>query len=148
MERTALIAGLVILFTAGPAGAAIYRYTDANGVVHYTDKPPSDSAQPITVRTTTPAPDPEVAARRTRAAAVSSALDDEARIDADTKAKAEHRKKALARECARARDNLANFRNAGGVYTLDKNGDRVFMDAATRSAREREMQDAIAHHCR
>lgn len=40
---------LLILMLCVPAAAAedkVYRYVDANGVVHYTDKPPSKDAKP------------------------------------------------------------------------------------------------------
>lgn len=40
---------LILLLLCAPAMAAedkVYRYVDADGVVHYTDKPPSKDAQP------------------------------------------------------------------------------------------------------
>lgn len=38
---------LLCLGLSAPVAAEIYRYVDANGVVHYTDKPPRKDAQPI-----------------------------------------------------------------------------------------------------
>lgn len=42
-----LLASLLVL-VAGAAGAAdpVYKWVDENGVIHYTDKPPSDNAKP------------------------------------------------------------------------------------------------------
>lgn len=43
---------LLLLLTALPSllmAAQVYRYTDAQGVVHYTDKPPSKDAAPTTL---------------------------------------------------------------------------------------------------
>jgi len=43
-----LLASLVMLL-AGAAAAAdpVYKWVDENGVVHYTDKPPSENAKPV-----------------------------------------------------------------------------------------------------
>ncbi len=42
---------LCLFATALPAQAEdpVYRYKDANGVIHYTDKPPSKEAKPVTL---------------------------------------------------------------------------------------------------
>lgn len=37
---------LLVFAASGMAEDKVYRYTDANGVVHYTDKPPSKDAKP------------------------------------------------------------------------------------------------------
>ncbi|MCK9194239.1 MAG: DUF4124 domain-containing protein [Nevskia sp.] len=42
------IATLIILAAVAlPASAEVYRWTDAKGVVHYTDKPPAADAKPV-----------------------------------------------------------------------------------------------------
>jgi hypothetical protein len=47
--RNPLITALLMLAGAATAadGDKVYRYTDANGVVHYTDKPPEKNAKPV-----------------------------------------------------------------------------------------------------
>lgn len=40
---------LLLLITSLPAMAEVYRWVDADGVVHYTDKPHDKSAQPVTL---------------------------------------------------------------------------------------------------
>ena len=55
--RPALL-GLLLTAQAVAQGEPIYRYVDEDGVVHYTDKPPSQNAQPADLpplRTYTPA---------------------------------------------------------------------------------------------
>jgi hypothetical protein len=42
-----LIAFFVIALLALPVTAQVYRYVDKDGVVHYTDKPPSRDAKPV-----------------------------------------------------------------------------------------------------
>lgn len=42
------IATLIVLAAVAlPASAEVYRWTDAKGVVHYTDKPPAADAKPV-----------------------------------------------------------------------------------------------------
>lgn len=43
-----LLLAVLALASAHPAGAQVYRYVDANGVIHYTDKPPEGTgAKPV-----------------------------------------------------------------------------------------------------
>lgn len=46
--RTLVLIALSLFALSLPAaeGEEVYRYTDANGVVHYTDKPPAKNSQP------------------------------------------------------------------------------------------------------
>lgn len=145
MDKTAL--GLVLLFCALPAAAAVYKHVDANGVVSYSDKPPQENAQPLHMPTSAPARDPEVDARRAKARAVSDALDEEWQADAQAKAKDKAEKAEQTQRCHHARDQLTQLRKASGVYQLNKTGEREFLDQASRTRHESELAETIRKHC-
>lgn len=44
MHKPFLILTVIILFFSASAMAEIYKWTDANGVVHFEDKPPQNIA--------------------------------------------------------------------------------------------------------
>ena len=55
---------------------------------------------------------------------------------------AQHREK-----CNRERDELAQMRDAGRLYTLNENGERSFMDDAARNAAIARQERLVAQLC-
>ena len=147
MVKVGMAAVLVLLGLA--AEAAVNKYTDAQGQVHYTDKPPHEQAEPMRLQKSAPAADTaELAERRERAGRISQALEEEA-VEAETARKArEARSRELQRRCQRARDELTQMRQASGVYELDEQGRRRYYDAAQRARGEAELNAAIERYCR
>ena len=61
MQRTALSA-LLLLLAASAAQAEVYKWVDANGNAHYTDKPPANQkTQTVDIRTQPPGTPPAAA---------------------------------------------------------------------------------------
>jgi len=50
----AVLAGLLLGFTAATAHAALYRWVDPQGTVHYTDTPPPSAARDVQEKKLTP----------------------------------------------------------------------------------------------
>lgn len=147
MVKVGMAAALLLLGLG--AQAAVYKYTDAQGRVHYSDKPPHDQARPMRLQKHQPSVDAaELAERRERAGRISQALEEEAEeAEAERKAR-EAKVKDLNRRCQWARDELAQLRQATGVYELDEKGRRRYLDAGERTRNEAELQAAIDRHCR
>ena len=135
-----LLGGLLI----SPVGAEVYKWIDEQGRVHYGDKPPEQGAREMQVDpgTGSGGPIPSDAQRRDKTQRLLRAFDEERRL----KQQREQRQEAEAAErrqrCARARDRLRRYTHAGGLYEIDDQGNRRFLDdSRRRQAEERARRD-------
>jgi hypothetical protein len=137
-------------FAAGATANEIYKWTDADGNVHYEDRPSgaaSEERVDITYRRTdSGAVNQRVQARldrqaeRDEAKSVAAAQEQEA---ADKAATAEERSKA----CERARARLETYLQSRRLYRTDKNGERVYLDDAEREEARQKAEEQITEHC-
>jgi hypothetical protein len=138
-----LAAALALAALAGAADAALYKWTDANGRVVYSDQPPPAGANvtPEVLRAPPPA-DPQ---------AVKDFAAKEAEFKKRQTDRAEEAKKAdkSRTEAARRADACVQLRgqikllSAGElVYRMNDKGERVYMDEAARR-REAERLEAM-----
>lgn len=135
---------LCVLFGTGAWASDIYRWTDAQGRVHYGDRAPASGAQKV-VEPPPPSPlSPDEANAKLDAirAKRATAAEEHAKAKEEkAKAQAEHRQRAD--ECASARQQLDALRSAHRIR--DENGE--WHTGEQRLAKERELEKAIAKHC-
>src|SRR6266542_2414969 len=118
-------AALVLCAIAGAAPAALYKWTDANGRVVYSDQPPP-SANPHAVKEMANK-DAELKKRQLDRAEEAKKAD-KSRADADRKAES----------CTQLRGQIRLLGGDDVVYRANEKGERVYMDdAAKRKERER-----------
>ncbi len=124
---------LLLLCIGGmPASAEVYQWTDAEGRVHFGDRPPSSGARTVQLpETSTPAA-PTPAERLEKQRALLRAFDEERRQDRDVQDKARQDAAERQRNCIEARDRLQSYERSSGIYGLDAQGERVFLDDAQR----------------
>lgn len=143
MNRTHLLP-LVLLLLAGVARADIYRWTDAEGRVHYGDRPPASGAEKIVEP---PPPSPlspdEVNAQLEAIRAKRQAAAEEAARAREEKAKAEAERKQRAQECAAAQRQLDAMRSAQRI----RDADGHWYTGDERIQKERELEAAIRKRC-
>ena len=142
------IAALTV--SAGAAASEIYKWTDADGNVHYEDRPTgaeSEERLDITYRRTdSSAVSQRVQSRldaqasRDEAESVAAAAEKEA---ADNAAAAAERQKA----CQRSRARLESYLQARRLYRTDANGERVYLDDAQRQEARQKAEEQIAEFC-
>jgi hypothetical protein len=128
--------------------AELYKWTDAQGKVHYTDQPPAANAQ------TLKGPSTGQAQTTTQATQSLEAKDqeykkrkkelDEARAKADKEAEQARIKRE---NCTKARNNLNNLQNSPRVYSTNAAGLRVYMDDASRASALASSQKAVSDNC-
>ena len=131
--------------------AALNKWVDAEGKVHYSDIPPPDVATE-TVRNiagkeqaeapATHAPK-SAAEREAEMKKTKKAQEEAAQKQAQKDAEAETRKK----NCAAARENTQALEQSPRIVTYDANGDRSFMDDATRAQRLEDARKTISSDC-
>ena len=152
MTRNELLLTTVALATllAGPVLASdIYRYTDAEGNVHYVDRPtgaPTEERVAIVSKRTDVS---QVQARTQPPVAAAEEASDDAAAQPAKQTRAE--KKAAARErtekCQKYRDQLETLVTSRRLYREDENGERVYLDEdQTQQARDK-VQGLIEENC-
>lgn len=150
-KQIALACAVAALIVAPGAPAnEIYKWTDADGNVHYEDRP---SGAPTEERI-------DVAYRRTDNSAVQKRI--AARVDAQA-ARAEEKSAAAAAEkeaaenaaaeaerqkaCERSRARLESYLQARRLYRTDAAGERVYLDDEQREEARRKAEEQIAEFC-
>jgi hypothetical protein len=143
---------IVLATLAAPAGAEIYKWSDAQGKVHYGDQAPSSSIPiPFNPQTSKDAEARAMEARRQAAdQAARVRLEQEKAREAANRqrdaSEAEARRKA--ENCQRARSNLETLQRAYGRITkVDAQGRTQVLDAAARQAEMERAMRYIAENC-
>ena len=152
--RTSLFTATLVtgaLLCAASAGAGeIYKYTDADGNVHYGDRPtgnPTEERLAIGSRGTDPAAvQARIEAREARDATRAEAR--AAREEAE-EAAAEERSAAADRaaKCEENRMRLQTYTESRRLYREDENGERDYLDDAGREEAIQQVRDLIDEYC-
>ena len=150
-RRLALTCAVAAMALAASAFASeIYKWTDAEGNVHYEDRPsgaPSEERLELTYRRTdSSAVSQRIQTRLDRQAEkaeAKSAAASQEREAAEQAAAAEER----ASTCARAQARLESYRQARRLYRTDANGERVYLDDTQRQQARQKAEEQVAEFC-
>ncbi len=149
-RMTLTIAVAALTFASGATASEIYRWTDAEGNIHYEDRPQGvaneERLQLTYRRTDSSAVNQRVQARvnreseRNEAKSVAAAAQAEA---AEKAAAAAERQQA----CERARARLETYLQSRRLYRTDENGERVYLDDAERQEARQKAEEQITEFC-
>lgn len=144
-----ILMAYILLITAMPVFADVYKWIDDKGQVHYGDKP-SDVTEMEEMKLD-------------NKASSGVALDDDSRdekrqrlldtMQEDRQEKEQQREKNRIekenrqRRCVYLRDRLRRAQAANGIYRLDKDGNRVFLTDAGRQQSEENLRAQINKNC-
>jgi len=145
MKRYLPICLLLLSFSAY---AALTKWVDADGKVHYSDEPPPDNVKTKTL-ITPHSPASGVPAQKTF-------VEREAELKKAQKAKeetaqkaAQQQENALAKQknCEAAKSNLRALENSPQIAAYNDKGERINMDDATRRKNIEEARKQISTYC-
>lgn len=140
---------LLLLLLAWGAHAGVYKWTDSQGRVHYSDTPPP--RQEVQSLRTDKTNDAAAAAER-RALSdrlTESELSRKHAREAEDKRKAEEEAaRKRAQNCQRARERLTLLQQNIPITRVDAQGQRYTMTDAERAAAALEAQRHIDEHCK
>ena len=150
-KRIALsCAVLAMTMASGAMANEIYKWTDADGNVHYEDRPTgAETEERLDMsygRTDRSSVQRRVKARtdaeasRREAASVAAASKQEA---ADNAAAEE----ARAAKCERSRARLESYLQSRRLYRTDENGERVYLDDTQRQEARQKAEEQITQFC-
>lgn len=139
-----------------PAGGdgRLYRYTDSQGVTHFSRNPPAGvKAEAVAVDTATPSAD-AVAERQAAIASEQAALADfeerrrvQARLDAEREQQQREQRKQKG-ECRDLFNDIEDYRKGGVVYyDLNEAGERVYWSDARLSQEIMKLEAEYERYC-
>lgn len=137
---------LGLLALAPRAHAELYKWTDAQGKVHYTDQPPTVSAQTIKNSATGQAGTTTQATQSLNAQ--EQAYQKRRKEAEDARAKEAEQARVARENCDKARKNLDTLNNSSRVYTTNAAGQRTYMDDAARASALANSQKAVSEFCK
>jgi hypothetical protein len=141
---TKTLYGMIVLLgllACGPVqAAALFKWTDKDGVVHFSDQPHAErQAERITMpRSGTPAASPPAAPDVAGDAAETGEQED---------AQARHQREIRAANCEIARRTLEHNSSIDRMFRLDEYGERVFLSDEEREALLKRSRDDVAQWC-
>lgn len=149
MHRTIIRITCALLCTlTTTASADVYKWTDAQGRVHFGDKPPAGTSEAITMPSRETNATPALSEDRIETQRrLLDAYAEERRLKAEADEQTRKDKAERKRKCADLRDDLRNQENAGSIYQLDKNGERVFLSKEQREASTAVLRKEVEYWC-
>lgn len=144
-----LILALGLVATAMANKNNVYRWTDAQGRVHYSDKPPANGDfDRVNVRAGPTAQDSEAEAGTDTATTATNTADTKAADNAAAEAARNAENEAIrAERCKTAQRNLAALRSDLEVEA-DFDGERRSLTAAERQAQIERNQQSVELNCK
>jgi hypothetical protein len=128
----------------------IYKWTDADGNIHYGDRP-GEGSQPERMALVSHPTDPariqvanaaRATARTEAAAAAATAAANEPSPE-DLRAQAAER----AQKCATYRQQMLTFATSRRLYREDEAGERVYLDEDQTIAARQRVEDQVVEYC-
>ena len=138
---------LVCLLLPLTAAGEIYKWTDADGNVHYGSSPPVDQ-QTETVKPP-PSGDTEAAQKSLQQSREILQPPEKKNKDAEKKktAEAEQDPEAKKKRCEAAKKALEQMRTANRLQYIDDQGERAYMTPEQRAEREKKAQEMVKESC-
>lgn len=146
MNRASL--SLLALLLAGTgAPAAVYRWTDDSGRVHYGDRPPAGGGAQLTMPGSAPAPAPVAPSRRESQRRLLDALETEREERRQEAAAEQERRRQGEQRCALARDHLRSLQEAGRLYQVERDGQRRYLSDDERALAIEQARREVRTSC-
>jgi len=128
-----------------PVAAEIHRCTAADGSVIFSDVPCGEEA--TVFKPLKPANPAESSQRNDRRDRLLRAFEEERQLEREQAAEEQAERAKRARKCAEAKDDLRVMKQAGRMYDLDDDGNRVYLSDTQRAEALRDMRAAVEHRC-
>jgi len=143
---------ICLLFISISSQAALNKWIDAEGKVHYSDSAPPD----VKVKTLRGSATPDSSTPAAAEAAPQTLAERDAEWKKSQKAKEAAAKKASQEQetaqikqknCESARSNLAGYENSRRIVQYNPSGERIFLDDTARAQKTDEARQAVSTYC-
>jgi hypothetical protein len=142
------LAAVAVALSASALASDVYKYIDADGNVHYVDRPSGEPSEVRLAITSKPTDHSVVQARvQARVDARNAAREAATAPEQQTPKEARAEREKRQQECQSFRDRLERFVQSRRLYRENEQGERVYLDEEqTRAARDR-VEQQIQEHC-
>jgi hypothetical protein len=135
---------LCLLVLPGLAAAEIYRWTDANGQVHFGQRPAVPGAQQIEVKPQVVEQDQLTRERQERTSRFFDARREE---QAQAAVVAAEQQAKRAKECRELRNRLTSIPEGRSYYRAEANGQRSYYSDEQVDTARQQLQSQVAGRC-
>lgn len=150
MSRCLLMIIAIVAAAGNVVAGEIYKWIDADGNVHYVDRPTGDPTEErvdvISNRTDNAAVRASVQARLDRQAEREEALN-KAAEDEQSAAATQSEREQRERQCASYRERLESYLQSRRLYRENESGERVYLDEDEMMTARAELQKKIQETC-
>ncbi len=131
------------------SGAEIYKWTDADGQVHYGEKPVGPQSREVRIDTAPGAAPPDQRRRLENIKRWNAARQRERQQAREREAKRKAEEARREKHCGKLRNQLADLER-GGVnwYELDAQGERRYMSEQEVASRTVKLRQRVKQACR
>jgi hypothetical protein len=142
-----LLSLIAFAFTPLSGQTQVYSWKDANGKIHYGDRPPAEKQTSARKVQGAPSETGDVAAARKASA---ERQFEEREKQESTKKPAEDPAQAKVREenCQRAKANLASLESGQARFSINDKGERIALDGAVREAELARARKSVDDWCK
>ena len=145
--RLAIIVATFLTLTATAAGAAMYKWTDANGSTQYGQHPPAGvTAERIQVRSQTPSQGQPTPSPQQRLKELEEQQQKQRELDAEAAAE-KQKAETIKKNCEITRKNLAGLQMGGHRLTRLPDGSYTRLTEEQRQSRIAEAERHIKEYC-
>ncbi|NNF97115.1 MAG: DUF4124 domain-containing protein [Halobacteria archaeon] len=143
----------ICLFVVLPVEAEVYKWTDEQGRVHFSDTPPAEDAHGYQLRTPASADNASPqesltdAERRARQRKLSDSLEADRRENEQAAAKRNKQKMIREHNCKVARVDLSASKQANLIYDYDQQGNRFYYSEAKKHKYLESKRAAVRKWC-
>jgi len=141
------LALVVMAFSATADDRDVYRWTDAEGNVHYSDRPLADRAKATGITSKTTDDSRIIAAKQAKIEnqQIQNEQAQTAQAAATKKAEEDER---YAENCRRAKASLASLQTSRRMYESSDDGNRRYLDQTEINERRSQAQANVSEWCR
>ena len=139
---------LIFLFCAWPVYAGIYRWVDADGKVHFGDRPPAAETKEEMTIPQTPASPGTSSDRATDRKRLLEQIQTERENRREEARKRADKKKERERRCVLAKDRLRIYTESSSLYDLTQDGERRVLSFEERERVTTNAEQAVKRWCK
>ncbi|MEJ2620758.1 MAG: DUF4124 domain-containing protein [Candidatus Thiodiazotropha sp.] len=129
--------------------AGVYKWTDENGQVHFSDRPVSESSTEVKIKQPPSSGSPSNSSqqRQQNMRKMLNALEEERSEKREAKLKAKQEREKRKRKCIYAKDRYSSHNRASGIYSYKKDGQRSYLSDDERKSHMKKLKADIERWC-
>ncbi|MEO7557459.1 MAG: DUF4124 domain-containing protein [Gammaproteobacteria bacterium] len=146
MQRSTLMLILVLAAPLTLSAAGVYKWVDAEGKVHYSDRPGNAAAEQVPLKAAPP-PDPTRQQRQEKTNKFLQIREDERKQSEEDAVKAKQTQKEREQQCLHAKAKLRDYERARYLYNPEEGDKETILSDAERNAATGEVKKSIEELC-